>query len=98
MMTEEALTNAESRGRHGQVDGKDRLRLDAVAASWQPPRVQAGYRGYGSYGKSSDRAPRSPRMSGDAPAWAHATDNCRTIALPIEPRAGSRASSGLALS
>src|SRR6266436_7074074 len=95
---EQVVTNAESREHRGQVDGKDRSPLDAAAASWQRPRAQAGYRDCGSDGKSSDRAPGSPRMSGDAPTATHATDSFRTIASPIGWRAGTPASSGLALS
>ena len=77
-------------------DGKDPSRLDTAAASWRPPKARAGYPDCGSDSHSSDRSPRSPRTSDDAPTWTHATDNCHTVAAPIDPRAGTQAGSGLA--
>src|SRR5208282_3914060 len=76
-MSEEIISNAESRGCRGQGDGKDPARLDTGAASWPLPKARAGYRDCGSHGSSSDRSPRSPRTSGDVPTWTHATDKLR---------------------
>src|SRR5208282_6501768 len=95
-MTQRGVTSAESRGRRGQGDGKDRSQLDAGAASWQQPKAQAGYRGCGSDGNSSDRSPGSPRMTAYGPPWARATDSFRTTASPTDSRAGNQASPGLA--
>jgi hypothetical protein len=89
---DEAITNAESRERRGPADGKDRSPLDAAAASWQPPRAQAGCRDCGTHGNSFSPAPRSPRTSGDGPTERRATDSFPTTAPPIVSRAGSRAS------
>src|SRR5208337_1769788 len=81
-MSEEFISNAESRGCRGQGDGKDPARLDTGAASWPLPKARAGYRDCGSHGSSSDRSPRSPRTSGDVPTWTHATDK----PVPLYPR------------
>src|SRR5208337_421535 len=86
-MSEEFISNAESRGCRSQGDGKDPARLDTGAASWPLPKARAGYRDCGSHGSSSDRSPGSPRTSGDVPTWTHATGKLRTIVPPIAARA-----------
>ena len=82
-VTEEVVTSAESRERRSQADGKDRSRLDAEAASWQPPRARAGCRDCGTDGKSSDRSPRSPRTSDRRPDLGLMQ---RTASVPLHPR------------
>src|SRR5262245_28600769 len=84
------LTNAESRGRHGPADDKDRSPFGTAAASWPPPRVPAGCRDCGTHGNRSSPAPRSPRTSGNGQTGRRATNRFHTTAPPIVSRAGSR--------
>jgi hypothetical protein len=77
---ERVVTKAESRERRGQADDTDRSRPGTGAASWQPPRAQAGCRDCGTHGNSRSPAPRSPRTSGDGPTERRATDSFPTTA------------------
>jgi hypothetical protein len=88
------LTTAESRERRGPADGTGRSRLDAEAASWRPPRAQAGSHDCGSDGDSTDRSPRSPRIrDDDGRSRNHPEDSVRTIATPSGSWARTPASS-----